>query len=247
MSILNKIFKGNTLYYPGCLTKFVGVDIEKNYKELLKKAGVDFIVLPDLEKCCGSPVLNAGFSDDFKKLAQDNLKVFKEHSIKRIITNCPACYKMLNKNYKEALGDEWDIEVRHFTEFILVAVRDKKLDLPKYNNLKVTYHDPCHLGKQSDIYEQPREILKMMGIDLIEMELNRKNSFCCGGGGGLQSNNPELADKVAKQRITQAEDINADIIITPCTLCDMHMEKNQDGTNVKVYEFSQILMGELDN
>ena len=242
MFILDKIFKGNTLYYPGCLTKFVGKDIEKNYKELLKKAGVDFVVLPDLEKCCGSPVKNAGFEDDFKKLAADNLKIFKDHSIKRIITNCPACYKMLSQDYPKVLGQEWDIEIRHFTEFILEAVNKGKMKLPKYDNLKVTYHDPCHLGKQSDIYDQPREILKMMNINLVEMQLNKKNSFCCGGGGGLQSNNPELADKVAKQRIEQASDVDAQIIITPCTLCDMHMKRNGKDGGVSVFEFSELLV-----
>lgn len=216
-------------------------DIEQNYQELLRKAGVDFIVLPDLEKCCGSPALNAGFDDDFKKLAEDNLKVFKDHSVKRIITNCPACYKILSHDYKEVLGDDWDIEVRHFTEFILDAVKEGKLELPKYQNVTATYHDPCHLGKQSEIYEQPRELLKIMGINLVEMEFNKENAFCCGGGGGLQSNNPELADKVARQRLDQARDINVDIIITPCTLCDLHLEKSQDELGIRVFEFSQVL------
>jgi len=246
MSILNKIFRGNTLYYPGCLTKFVGKDIEKNYQELLRKAGVDFIVLSEIEKCCGSPVKNAGFEEDFKKLAEENLKAFKEHSVKRIITNCPACFLIFSKDYPKLLGQDWDIEVRHFTEFILEAAKTGKLELPKYENVKATYHDPCHLGKQSEIYEQPRELLKIMGINLVEMQLNKVNSFCCGGGGGLQSNNPELADKVARQRLEQARDVNVDIIITPCTLCDLHMGKSGDGLGVEVYEFSEVLMRKMN-
>jgi Fe-S oxidoreductase len=152
---------------------------------------------------------------------------------------------MLKEDYKEILGDDWDIEVRHFTEYILDAIKSDKIKLPDYKNITATYHDPCHLGKQSKIYDQPREILKKTGMNLVEMQFNRQNSFCCGGGGGLQSNNPELADKVAKQRIEQAQDVNAQIIITPCTLCDMHMQRNGKDSGVKVYEFSQVLVGGL--
>ena len=106
MGIFEKLFGQNTLYYPGCLTKFVAKDLKEKYEKILRKFGIDFIELSELEKCCGSPALKAGYPEDFKKLAQENLKIFKEHVVKKIVTNCPACFMILKKYYKEALGDK---------------------------------------------------------------------------------------------------------------------------------------------
>ena len=104
MGMLDKLLGGNTLYYPGCMTKFVLKDIESNYEKILRKSGIDFIKLKDLEVCCGSPVLNAGYDNDFKTLAMKNLDVFKKHGIKKIITSCPACYKTFHKDYPKILS-----------------------------------------------------------------------------------------------------------------------------------------------
>ena len=147
MGLLDKILGGNILYYPGCLTKFVMKDLEKNYEEILRKCRIDFIKLTDVEVCCGSPVLNTGYENDFKTLAKKNLEIFKKHSIKKIITSCPACYKTFHKDYRELLGDEWDIEVEHVTQTIANALKSGKLRVKKLRSKKLTYHDPCHLGR----------------------------------------------------------------------------------------------------
>ncbi len=239
MKIFNKIFKGNTLYYPGCLTRFVLKDIRKKYEEALKKQGVDFIVLKNEELCCGSPVKNAGADEEFKELAEKNLKIFKEHSIDRIITNCPACAVVFKKDYKEILGEKWDIEVRHILE--IVQNDNFRIENQK-NNLqakKVTYHDPCHLGRGLGIYDQPREIIKKAGYELIEMGLNNFKSFCCGGGGGIKSNEPELSDEIAKDRMNQAKKTKVDCLITSCPMCYMNLKENSNGMDVK--EISEIL------
>lgn len=245
MSFLDKIMKssGNTLYYPGCLTKFVAKDILDNYKELLNNCGEDFIILEDKEVCCGSPVLNAGFPEDFKNLAEKNLQVFKEYNIKKIITGCPACFDMLNNKYREVLGEQWDLEVEHMTTYLLRKLRSGKLKLPELK-IKATYHDPCHLGRYGKIYEEPRELLKSLGIDLREMVLNREQAFCCGAGGGVQSNNKELAEKIAGERIEQAIATEAEYLITPCPMCTYNL-RNGSGKKIKVVEFSQALLGKI--
>jgi len=118
MKIFEKILGGNTLYYPGCLTKFVAKELKEKYEKILRKIGIDFIELSELEKCCGSPALKAGYLEDFKKLAEENLKIFKDHSVKKIITNCPACAMTFKIEYSKALGKEWNIEVlAHFSSF----------------------------------------------------------------------------------------------------------------------------------
>ena len=245
MSFLDKIIKSscNTLYYPGCLTKYVAKDIFDNYKKLLEMSGEDFVVLSDNEVCCGSPALNAGYSDDFKNLSEKNLKIFQDYNVKKVITGCPACYEILSHKYPEVLGDKWKIEVEHMTTYLLSKIKDGRLKLNEAR-IKATYHDPCHLGRYSKIYEEPREILKSIGMELLEMPLNREFAFCCGAGGGVQSNRKELAEKIATERISQALETDAEYLITPCPMCTYNL-RNSSGEKIKVKEFSEVLLGKL--
>ncbi|MBI5071870.1 (Fe-S)-binding protein [Candidatus Falkowbacteria bacterium] len=239
MKIFKKIFKSNTLYYPGCLSKFVAKDLVENYRRILREAGLDFIELADLEVCCGSPALKAGYADDFKKLAEKNLQVFKEHSVGRIVTHCPACFMIFKKEYPKVFGEKWDIEVTHATEILSkTKIQNSKF---KIQNSVVTYHDPCHLGRQMGIYDEPREVLKSLGYEIKEMDLSRKESFCCGGGGGVQSNESELANKIAKDRIAMAKKTGAKVLVTPCPLCYMHLKKNAEGEDIEVKELSHLM------
>lgn len=237
MKIFEKILGGNILYYPGCLTKFVAKDLKEKYEKILRNLGIDFIELSELELCCGSPALKAGYLEDFKNLAEKNLKIFKEHSVKKIITNCPACYLILKKEYKNVLNEKWDIEVEHITQTIAQKIKNLK-EKPKSHSQKITYHDPCHLGRQMGVYEEPREIIKYLGYEISEMELNRLESICCGGGGGVKTNEPELANKIAKQRISQAKKTGSEILCTSCPLCYLHLKENTEDLEVK--ELSEL-------
>ncbi len=239
MKIFEKILGGNTLYYPGCLTKFVAKDLKEKYEKILRNLGIDFIKLEELELCCGSPALKAGYKEDFKNLAEKNFKIFKDHSVKKIITNCPACFMIFKKYYKEVLGNKWDIEVEHISETINLKFKSQNAKLKfKIQNEKVTFHDPCHLGRQMGVYEEPREVIKKLGYEISEMELNRNESFCCGGGGGVKSNEPELANKIAKDRIEQAKKTGAKILVTACPLCYLHLKENAKELEVK--ELSEL-------
>jgi len=241
----------NTVYYPGCLTSYILQDEASNYRKILEKLKVDFIVLPE-HLCCGSPVLNAGYEKDARNLARKNLELFKKYNVRKIITNCPACFKTFLQDYKELLP-EWDIEVEHVITTILNHLRKKKMD--SENREKVTYHDPCHLGRHLGIlrnqkisdgpknssfcgYDEPREILERLGFEIIEMKHNRENSLCCGGGAGLRVNSPELADKIAKARILEAKELGVSKIITPCPLCFAHLGENSD---IEIVEFSHVV------
>ncbi len=234
MGILN-LFGGNTLYYPGCLTKFVAKDLGENYKRILDKIGIDFIVLRDLEVCCGNPVLNAGHEKEARELAKKNFKLFKERGVKKIITSCPACFHMFNKNYPQLIK-KWDIKVEHITQTIARAIKKGKINTKKLNT-EITYHDPCHLGRYEGIYEEPREIIKKAG-NLKEMKLARNYSFCCGGGSGVKSNQPNLADSIAKERVNMAKETNAKVLCTSCPMCYLHLKENSGGLEVK--EISQL-------
>ena len=237
MGLLDKLAGSNTLYYPGCMTKFVLRDLGKRYEELLRKAGTDFIKLKDLEVCCGSPALNGGYAEDFKILAENNLKVFREHGVKRIITSCPACLRVFTQEYPKILKD-WDIDVEHATQALLRAVKEGRLK-PGKKALTVTYHDPCHLGRYCKIYQEPRELLKSMGITVKEMELSKEQAFCCGGGGGVKANFPELANSIAGERMEQAKKTGARTLVTCCPMCCSHLKDNAKGMDVK--EISELL------
>ena len=246
MSLLDKILGGNILYYPGCLTKFVAKDLGEKYQKILRQNGIDFITLPELELCCGSPALKAGYSADFKKTAKENMKIFKDHGVTKIITNCPACFMVLKKYYQEVLGKDWDIEVEHITQTIKKSkfFGNWKLEIGNSNRGAVSYHDPCHLGRQMGVYDQPREVIKGLGYEISEMKLNKKNSFCCGGGGGVQSNEPELVNKIAQDRVKQAKKTGAKTLCTACPLCYLHLKENAKG--IKVKELSELFNFDRD-
>jgi Fe-S oxidoreductase len=224
---LLSLFGGNTLYYPGCLTKSFLPRIQNNYEELLRKAGIDFIVLD--APCCGSPVRNAGYEGDFAALAEKNRQMFAEYSVKRVITNCPACYNVLGQT---------GVAVEHATVTVKSALERGRLRAMRKSGV-ITYHDPCHLGRYAGIYEEPRAVLRMLGYEVREMQCNRERSLCCGGGGGLRSNCEALSNVIAKQRLAEAAGV-ADTLVTTCPMCYAHFRENAGG--VRVLEFSEVVL-----
>jgi Fe-S oxidoreductase len=238
MGIINwfKSIGTNTLYYPGCLTKGVLKKQFENYKEIFNILGIDYILLSDREVCCGLPVINGGYKKDARKLAQKNLELFKEMKIKKIITNCPSCYHTFKEIYPK-LVREWDIEVEHATISIYNKIKNKRYNIQK---LIVSYHDPCHLGRYSEIYDEPREVIKILGGTIIEFNHNKKDAFCCGGGGGVRANFPELAKNIAKKRVENVEE-SIEEIISPCGLCFSNIKSATE----KSTEFSDFVLRRL--
>lgn len=224
--LMEKFTRTNTLYYPGCLTKFGLPEIRKNYEDILKKNGIDFIITEN-ENCCGSPVLNAGYETDFIELVEKNNKLFRDAGVRKIITNCPACFNML-KNIYPKYDKNWDFEVEHITQTLA-----KKLDSIKSPEKgKVFYHEPCHLGRHAGVYDEPREIIENLGF---EIENEKKKSICCGGGGGLRNNNINLSKKMAERCMGC---VKSKDVITTCPLCYSQLK---EFTDKNVMELSQCL------
>ncbi len=219
-----KNFGKNTLYYPGCMLKNVLKTEHENYKKILNKLGIDFILLAEEELCCGSPVYNAGYKKEARKLAKKNFEIFKKRKINKIITPCPGCYNMFHNEYPNLIRD-WNIEVEYAWITILKKLKKKKIKNKTHEI--VTYHDPCHLGRYSGIYEEPREIIRLLGGNLKEMKSNHENAQCCGAGGGLRSNFPTTAKKIAKNRTSESP-VDAQKILTPCGLCHSNLSTADD-------------------
>jgi Fe-S oxidoreductase len=188
--------------------------------------------------------LNAGYEKDSHDIAKFNLELFKKKKIDKIITNCPACFKVFSQDYKK-LVPGWDINVEHITITILDALKSK-LGLIKHSaSEKIIYHDPCHLGRHSGIYEEPRQLLKLLGYQVTELQSNRQNALCCGAGAGVKANDNELANNIAKKVLEQVQRTGVKKIISTCPLCFSQFKENFDKQGIEVIEFSDAVLGAL--
>lgn len=219
------------LYFRGCTAREKQTDISKATELILKKAGVDFHTLDD-EKCCGSVLLRTGFIDEATQQIQKNAEVLKG---KKIITSCAGCYKTLKDDYE-------GLDVVHISQLLDELIKEGKLELSK-GDLDVTYHDSCHLGRHSNVFDEPRNVIRSVA-NLIEMENARENSLCCGAGGGVKSAYPEIANQMASSRIEQARKTGCMTLVTPCPFCKLNLEND----DLEVLDLTEFLVkyGEID-
>ncbi|UCC18731.1 MAG: (Fe-S)-binding protein [Promethearchaeota archaeon] len=228
-------------YFVGCTTSYREQSVAKATSEVLNSIQIGFKIL-DEEHCCGSPIYMTGQTDQAKKIAESNVEIFKKAGIEKIITSCAGCYRTLKETYPKKFGLEHDIEILHLPEFLLEKLNDNELKFNNNLNLKITYHDPCHIGRHMGIYEPPREVLKKIpGIELIEMPRNRQNAWCCGSGGGVRSAFKDLSSFAANERIEEAKESNVDAIVSCCPFCLNQFKTNIKNSNIKTYDFSEIV------
>ncbi len=227
-------------YFVGCTSSYREQDVAVATVEILNYLDVDFKILKD-ERCCGSPVYMTGQSDEAGKIAEANIQIFKDAGVEKIITSCAGCYKMFKETYPNKFGLDHGIEIIHLPEFLLDKLNKGELEFKKEVDLKITYHDPCHIGRHMGIYEPPREVLKKIpGIELVEMPRNRHNAWCCGSGGGVRSAFKELSEYAGNERIEEAISTGADTLVSCCPFC-----LNQFKSIVKNKEIEAMDLSEL--
>ncbi len=205
------------LYYVGCAGSFDDRNqkVAKAFCKILKKAGVNFGILGTAEKCCGETARRLGNEYLFQNMVMENIETFKEYNIKKIVTLCPHCFNTLKNEYPK-FGAEF--EVIHGLQFLLDLIEEGKITLKTSKDLSGTYHDSCYLGRYNNIYDEPREILKKIGVSLSEMPRNRERSFCCGaGGGGMWME--EKGERINEERTKEALSLNPKAIFTACPYC----------------------------
>jgi len=209
------------LYYVGCVGSYDtrAQQSARVLGKVMQKAGVSFGVLGNDESCDGNEVSKLGEETLFEMLAEDNIAQFKELGVQRIVTLSPHSYNAMKNDYP-TYGGEFDVS--HYTQLLLRLVRDSKLDISRGFKAKVTYHDPCFLGRWNAEYEAPRAILHAIpGVELMEMERNRDGSLCCGGGGGnfyidLLGGSESSP---ARRRVREADETGANILAVACPTC----------------------------
>ncbi|MFX0134077.1 MAG: (Fe-S)-binding protein [Candidatus Hodarchaeota archaeon] len=257
-------------YFVGCTSAYRRQEIAQATVEILKASGTDFVILGPNEWCCGSPLLRTGQIGLAKEMMEHNVKALNDMGVKTVITSCAGCYDVLKVDYPK-YGLEEKFKVMQSTEYILQLLKEDKLKITKTMPIKVTYHDPCHLGRCSEpyipwegtrkkygildppkefrrgthgVYEPPRQILKNIGIELIEMDRIKEYAWCCGAGGGVKSAYPEFALWTAKERIEEAKATGAQILVTSCPFCvtnlnDAVKEKKE---KIEVMDITTLVM-----
>ncbi len=236
------------LFWVGCAGSFDdrAKKITKAIVKILDKAGVKFAVLGTEESCTGDPAKRAGNEFLFQMQAMMNIQVLNGYEIKNIITGCPHCFNTIKNEYPE-LGGNYN--VLHHSQFIQQLIDQGKLKIEgggAFKGKKITFHDPCYLGRANDVYEAPREMLKTLDAELVEMRRCKSKGLCCGAGGAQMFKEAEKGNKeVNIERTEEALEVAPDIIATGCPFCNTMMTdgvKNAEKEEqTKVYDIAELI------
>jgi len=215
------------LYFPGCYLSYDPrlKKVAAATANILNKAGVEFGILGTKENCCGESIRKAGDEEAFKRLARENIKTFIDNGVNKILVSSPHCYHTFKNEYPEF---RVNFEVVHISQFIFELIQEGRLELNNAYEKKVTYHDPCYLGRHNGIFDEPREILKKVpGLELIEMPDSREDSLCCGGGGGRIWMETPKGERFSDLRVEQAMAVGAELLVTSCPYCISNFEDSR--------------------
>ena len=241
--------EADTLLFMGCVPSYLDMKMVPSLIKPLNVAGVDYTTLAVEENCCGFPLFLMG-SDDFESHAANLMDRIKATGARELVTPCAGCYKAFKKLYPE-MG-EAGIEVYHSVQYLGKLIDEKRVSFDGKVGKKVTYHDPCDLGRAFGLFEEPRNILKKIpGLQYVEMARNRLQARCCGGGGGVQANNPEMAVEMAAERVRDALAAEAEIIVSGCAACKDNLKKGvkaipkKERGRIKIMDITEIVAGAL--
>lgn len=211
---------------------------------LLNSAGVDYGILGSGENCCGESIRKTGDEGLFKRLTKENIKIFIENGVGKIIVSSPHCYHTFKNEYSEL---KVNFDVVHISQYLLELINERSIELTREYKKKVTYHDPCYLGRHNGIFDEPRELLKKVpGLELIEMADSREDSLCCGGGGGRIWMETPKGERFSDLRLEQAINVGAEVIAASCPYCITNFEDSRvslgDGITVEVKDIVEIIL-----
>ena len=239
--------KGTEVLYFSCCVSAYDTKVQRVAQataNLMKKAKVDFGTLGAKEVCCGESVRKAGDESLFQSLAKSNISTFAEAGVQKIVTTSPHCYYTFKNEYPELGGN---FEVLHFSQYLAELIKKGRLKPTREVNKKVAYHDPCYLGRHSDIYDAPREILRSIpGLELVELQNFRENSLCCGGGGGRIWMETRKEERLSDLRMEQAIEAKADVLAVACPYCLSNFEDSvltlDKGEVIGIMDISELVL-----
>lgn len=266
--------KADLAYFVGCTTAYLKPEIAQATAKILKAAGIDFMLLSPDEYCCGATLWRTGQRQAAERLMKHNLEVIRKSGVKTLLLSCAHCYGTFKREYPKIFGP-LDFEVLHISELVNRLMDEAKIRLNGKIEMRVTYHDPCLLGRLGEtyvpwngrikmfgvhdppktwlfgsngVYDPPREILRAIpGITLVEMERTREYSWCCGAGGGVKEAFPDFALWTAKERIEEAKTAAAEAIVSSCPHCALNFEQAiADGKeSIRYYDLTELILKAL--
>jgi len=238
--------KGPIMYFAGCTASFVEKDVAEATARLLTDAGYELSYMGSDEACCGIPMKVAGKWDLFEEIYVHNVTEARKRGAKTIVTSCPACalvWKELYANLASERGEEYEFEIKHYSELIAPALADGRLELKNPVEGRITFHDSCHAGRAQGIYEPPRDMLKAIpGVDYVEMEHNREEGLCCGSVLTLVGE-IEVAPILGGHRLGEAVDAGAETVVALCPCCQVQLRDSNIKNNLglKIDDLSRIV------
>jgi heterodisulfide reductase subunit D len=206
--------KADVVYFVGCISSFSPAvqSIPEAFIDILNKSGLEFSIMGENEWCCGYPLICGGMQKNAEEVRKHNIEMVKSLGAKTVVASCPSCYNTWAYEY------ETDLEVFHATQFIQKLINEGTITLNKIEG-KAAYHDPCDLARNSDVYDEPREVIKATGLEIVEFPQNRKMGYCCGGGGDLEAVDADIARKSAERFAGIVAKTEVDELITACQQC----------------------------
>ncbi len=244
--------KPEVLFWVGCAGSFDdrAKKITKAFVKLLNKANVEFAVLGTEESCTGDPAKRSGNEFLFQMQAVTNIEVMNAYEIKKIVTACPHCFNTIKNEYP-GLGGNY--EVMHHTQFLKSLLAEGRLTIEggQYKGKRITFHDPCYLGRANDVYEAPRDLIRKLDAELVEMKSCKSRGLCCGAGGAQMFKDAEPGDKeVNIERTEQALEVKPDIIAAGCPFCNTMMtdgikNKEKEG-DIAVMDIAELIANAQD-
>jgi heterodisulfide reductase subunit D len=207
--------QARVVYFTGCVAAYfpMAQQIPLALSQIFDSAAVDFTLLGEEEWCCGFPLMGAGLRDRIDDLIGHNIKAVQAKDADTVVFACPSCYQMWREHYPP------EFELYHVTQYLNELILTQRLSL-KELDMTVTFHDPCDLGRGSKEFDAPRDVIRSIpGVNLVELEHNRENCLCCGGGGNLEMVDARLSGEIAGAKIEEVRNTGADAVITACQQC----------------------------
>ena len=251
-------------YFVGCTSSYRNKELVSATSQVLNKLGIEFVLFPE-ERCCGSVLFRTGLEDEALELVKHNTKMVRKSGVKDVVFSCSGCFSTFTLEYTRLADYNLGFNLYHLTQYVLKVVKEKNLKIrytkrTKDNPLLITYHDPCHLGRYCGVYEEPRELIRMIeGVKLFEMKHNKDMAWCCGAGGGVKALYGDIAAEVGRDRITEtrtcmvriredrlkeALETSAEVLVSSCVFCknNLFQVAVEDNSPIKVMDISQLLL-----